>query len=64
MKLANGRVETRHVDVTDRAGVQRFAHEALEATGRIDVLVNDAGGLARAGFPAGRARSSEEDFGR
>ena len=61
VKLSNGRVETRHVDVTDRAGVQRFAHEALEATGRIDVLVNDAGGLAGQSFqPVDEI--SEEDF--
>ena len=33
------------VDVTQREQVQAFARAALDATGRIDVLVNDAGGL-------------------
>ena len=36
---------TRFVDVADRAQVQNFAAAALAATGRIDVLVNDAGGV-------------------
>ena len=35
----------RTVDVTDRAQVQSFAAEAEQRTGRIDVLVNDAGGV-------------------
>lgn len=38
-------ITTRTVDVTSRAAVQAFAAEALAATGRIDVLVNDAGGV-------------------
>jgi 3-oxoacyl-[acyl-carrier protein] reductase len=38
-------VATRVVDVRDRAAVHDFAAAALSATGRIDVLVNDAGGL-------------------
>ncbi len=38
-------IVTRTVDVTSRSGVQAFAAEALAATGRIDVLVNDAGGV-------------------
>lgn len=38
-------VTLRTVDVTDRAKVKGFAEEALAATGRIDILVNDAGGL-------------------
>ena len=33
------------VDVTQSQQVQAFARAALDATGRIDVLVNDAGGL-------------------
>jgi len=35
----------RAVDVTRRDAVQAFAAEALAASGRIDVLVNDAGGV-------------------
>jgi 3-oxoacyl-[acyl-carrier protein] reductase len=40
------------VDVTDRAQVQAWVAGALDATGRIDVLVNDAGGvLGQVGRP-------------
>jgi 3-oxoacyl-[acyl-carrier protein] reductase len=35
----------RRLDVTDRAAVQRLAAEVQAATGRIDILVNDAGGV-------------------
>jgi 3-oxoacyl-[acyl-carrier protein] reductase len=35
----------RTVDVTDRTKVHAFVGEALAATGRIDVLINDAGGV-------------------
>jgi len=38
-------IVARTVDVTQRDAVQAFAAEALAATGRIDVLVNDAGGV-------------------
>ncbi len=38
-------IVARTVDVTNRAAVQAFAAEALAATGRVDVLVNDAGGV-------------------
>ena len=38
-------ITVRAVDVTSRAATQAFAAEALAATGRIDVLVNDAGGV-------------------
>ncbi|MDB5359467.1 MAG: short-chain dehydrogenase [Rhodospirillales bacterium] len=38
-------IATRFVDVADRAQVQDFAAAALTKTGRIDVLVNDAGGV-------------------
>lgn len=38
-------ITARTVDVTNRAAVQALAAEALAATGRIDVLVNDAGGV-------------------
>jgi 3-oxoacyl-[acyl-carrier protein] reductase len=40
------RITHRVVDVRDREAVHRFAREALASTGRIDVLVNDAGGLS------------------
>lgn len=36
-------VEFRHIDLTDPASVDRFAEQALESAGRVDVLVNTAG---------------------
>jgi 3-oxoacyl-[acyl-carrier protein] reductase len=42
---AGTRITVRAVDVTRRDAVQAFAAEALAASGRIDVLVNDAGGV-------------------
>ena len=42
---AGGRLETAVVDVTDRAAVARFIDRIARATGRIDVLVNNAGGV-------------------
>ena len=33
------------LDVSDRAAVQAMVTQALDATGRIDILVNDAGGV-------------------
>jgi 3-oxoacyl-[acyl-carrier protein] reductase len=54
-QLANvngGRCEVRVVDVTNREHVKQFVAEALAATGRIDILVNDAGGvLGQVGQP-------------
>ena len=50
-------LEVRAVDVSDRAAVHGMAAETLEATGRIDILVNDAGGvLGQGGRPVGRIR--------
>jgi 3-oxoacyl-[acyl-carrier protein] reductase len=42
---AGGCLETAVVDVTDRAAVARFVDRIAQATGRIDVLVNNAGGV-------------------
>jgi 3-oxoacyl-[acyl-carrier protein] reductase len=54
---------TRRVDVADRAQVQDFAAAALAATGRIDVLVNDAGGVCgQVGRPIEEV--TEADWGR
>lgn len=39
------RLDVRVVDVTDRQAVEAVVHAALEAYGRIDILVNDAGGV-------------------
>jgi len=38
-------LDGRVLDVTDRQAVQALVHETLQARGRIDVLVNDAGGV-------------------
>ena len=40
-----GSLETAVVDVTDRAAAGRFVDGIAQATGRIDVLVNNAGGV-------------------
>lgn len=48
------------VDVTDRAAVRRWVDDALERTGRIDVLVNNAGGvLGQVGRPLEEVSSEE-----
>jgi 3-oxoacyl-[acyl-carrier protein] reductase len=50
------------VDVTDRDRVQAWVAGALDATGRIDVLVNDAGGvLGQVGRPLEEVTSEEWD---
>ena len=44
--------EVRKVDVSNRDAVKAFVAEALKATGRADILVNDAGGvLGQVGTP-------------
>jgi len=49
---AGGACEARVVDVTDRGAVWTFVDEVLAADGRIDVLVNNAGGvLGQVGRP-------------
>ncbi len=42
---AGAAIATRTFDVGDREAVHELARETLEARGRIDVLVNDAGGV-------------------
>ena len=47
-----GQCEVRVVDVSDHAAVHAFVAEVVAATGRVDVLVNDAGGvLGQVGQP-------------
>lgn len=59
--LCGGRCETRMVDVRDRKGVAAFVAEAAEASGRVHVLVNNAGGVAgQVGRPVEDV--SEEDW--
>ncbi len=48
------------VDVTDRTAVQEWVQEALTRTGRIDVLVNNAGGvLGQVGRPLEQVTTQE-----
>jgi 3-oxoacyl-[acyl-carrier protein] reductase len=54
-------IETRVLDVSDRAAVQAMASETIEAHGRVDILVNDAGGvLGQTGRPLEEV--SEEEW--
>lgn len=49
---APGSIQVRGVDVTDGAAVQAFVAEAAHVAGRVDVLVNNAGGvLGQVGRP-------------
>jgi 3-oxoacyl-[acyl-carrier protein] reductase len=49
---AGARIDVRMVDVTDPAAVEAAAGATLSATGRLDILVNDAGGvLGQVGRP-------------
>ncbi|CAN7682913.1 SDR family oxidoreductase [Rhizobium sp. LjRoot98] len=43
IRAGGGEVETRRLDVTDRADVAAFADAARQAFGRVDVIVNNAG---------------------
>ena len=48
----SGRCEIRTVDVTNRDAVQAFVAEIVAASGQVDVLVNNAGGvLGQSGQP-------------
>ncbi|MHB1191554.1 MAG: SDR family NAD(P)-dependent oxidoreductase [Longimicrobiales bacterium] len=50
------------VDVTDRAAVQAWVGSAVAATGRVDVLVNNAGGvLGQVGRPMEEISQSDWD---
>ena len=45
-------IKVRALDVTDRSAVQAMVHETLASHGRIDILINDAGGvLGQVGRP-------------
>jgi 3-oxoacyl-[acyl-carrier protein] reductase len=44
-QTSDGAIEVRTVDVTQQAQVEAFVAEVIVRSGRIDVLVNDAGGL-------------------
>jgi 3-oxoacyl-[acyl-carrier protein] reductase len=51
-QLRGGKCEVRTVDVTDRDTVRTFVNEVLACDGRIDVMVNNAGGvLGQTGQP-------------
>jgi 3-oxoacyl-[acyl-carrier protein] reductase len=51
-QMRGGKCEVRTVDVTDRDAVRAFVNEALAREGRIDVMVNNAGGvLGQTGRP-------------
>ncbi|HSQ30343.1 MAG TPA: SDR family NAD(P)-dependent oxidoreductase, partial [Gemmatimonadaceae bacterium] len=42
---AGGECTARVVDVTDKAAVDAFVRAASSASGRVEILVNDAGGV-------------------
>ncbi|MBZ9772632.1 SDR family oxidoreductase [Mesorhizobium sp. CO1-1-8] len=51
---AGGIAEARALDVTDRQSMANFAEAAVEAWGRIDVLVNNAGVMPLSPLAAGK----------
>ena len=54
------RVVATHTDVTDKGQVDEMVKKAVDAFGRIDVLINNAG--IASGLPAHHAFSEPEDF--
>ena len=59
---APGSIQVRGVDVTDGAAVQAFVAEATHAAGRVDVLVNNAGGvLGQVGRPLEEVSAADWD---
>jgi 3-oxoacyl-[acyl-carrier protein] reductase len=44
-RLCGAETQARRIDVTDRDAVQGLVEAAVAASGRVDVLVNDAGGV-------------------
>lgn len=51
-RLCGAGTQARRVDVTDRATVRSFVEEATAAGGRVDILINNAGGvLGQVGRP-------------
>lgn len=60
IRAKDGKCEIRVVDVSEREQVNAFVSEAFAATGRIDVLVNDAGGvLGQVGQPLEQVTSEQ-----
>lgn len=60
IRKQNGHGETRAVDVTQQVQVNRFVSDAFAATGRVDILVNDAGGvLGQVGQPLENVTSEQ-----
>ena len=60
--LLGGACRTSVVDVTDEAAVAAWVAEALDETGRLDVLVNNAGGvLGQVGRPLEQVTRAEWD---
>lgn len=60
LEAAGGTVQILNVDVTDAARVKSAAAEAMQRFGRIDVLFNNAGWIARGSV----LETSEEDWDR
>lgn len=59
-KKQAAQVEIRVLDVTDRSAVLAAVSEILKSTGRIDVLVNDAGGvMGQVGRPLDEVSESD-----